>query len=117
MIDPRVSVPIAKPTSPAEVAAPGPADEPLELRAKFHGVRVEPPNQKPPRASAPIDSLATSTAPASRNRSTTAASRSIIWFSYGFAPHVVRIPFVAKRSFAPHGIPWRGPRYRPARIS
>jgi len=29
MIDPRVSVPIANATRPAEVAAPGPADDPL----------------------------------------------------------------------------------------
>src|SRR6188474_2657259 len=77
MIEPRVSVPIAKPTRPAAVAAPGPADDPLELRSLFQGLRVDPPNHTPPCASAPIDSFATSTAPASRNRSTTVASTSI----------------------------------------
>src|SRR6185369_17905830 len=67
-IDPPVSVPIEKPTSPAAVAEPGPADEPLELRSVFHGFRVEPPNHTPPCASAPIESLATSTAPAAASR-------------------------------------------------
>ena len=114
MIDPSVSVPIAKPTSPAAVAAAGPADEPLELRSMFHGLCVLPPNHTPPCASEPIESFATSTAPASRSRSTIVASRSSTWFSYGFAPHVVLMPLVAKRSLTPKGIPWSGPRYRPA---
>ena len=74
MMEPRVSVPSAKPTRPAAVAAHGPADEPLEPVSGFHGLRVVPPNQTPPWASAPIESLATSTAPASRSRSTTVAS-------------------------------------------
>src|ERR1043166_6886695 len=76
-IEPSVSVPIENPTSPAEVAEAGPADEPLEpMRSSSicQGLRVTPPNQRPPCASAPIDSLATSTAPASRSRSTTVAS-------------------------------------------
>src|SRR5262245_34585951 len=76
-IEPSVSVPMEKPTSPAAVAAPGPAEEPLEPRSVFHGFRVEPPNHTPPCARAPIDSFATSTAPASASRSTTVASRSI----------------------------------------
>ncbi len=76
MIEPRVSVPIANATSPADVAAPGPADDPLELVSGAHGLRVEPPNQMPPCASAPIDSFAHSTAPASRSRSTIVASTS-----------------------------------------
>ena len=38
MIEPSVSVPIEKPTRPAAVAAPGPADDPLELRSMFHGI-------------------------------------------------------------------------------
>ena len=74
MIEPRVSVPIAKPTRPAAVAEPGPADDPLEPRSGFHGLFVRPPNQRSPCASAPIESFATSTAPASRSRSTTVAS-------------------------------------------
>src|SRR6185295_14982450 len=74
MIEPRVSLHRAKGTRPAAVAAPGPADDALTVRWRFHGFRTLPPNQTPPRASAPIASLATSTAPASRSRSTTAAS-------------------------------------------
>ena len=40
MIDPRVSVPIEKPTRPAAVADPGPAEDPLEPFSRFHGVLV-----------------------------------------------------------------------------
>src|SRR5262249_44810591 len=109
MIEQRVSVPSVKPTSPAAVAEQEPADEPLDSVSGFHGLRVVPPNQTPPWASDPIESFATSTAPASRRRSTTVASWSITCCSYGFAPHVVLIPLVAKRSFAPHGMPWSGP--------
>src|SRR5471032_1174074 len=99
MIEPRVSVPMANATSPADVAAPDPADDPLELLSGDHGLRVDPPNHTPPCASDPIDSLATSTPPASRSRSTMVASTSATRFSYGFAPQVVLMPLVSKRSF------------------
>src|SRR5262249_33292692 len=42
-IDPPVSVPIAKATKPAAVAAPEPADDPLDPCARFHGLLVRPP--------------------------------------------------------------------------
>src|SRR6188474_1154779 len=77
MIEPSVSVPIEKPTSPAAVADAGPADDPLEpilSSSTCQGFRVIPANQRPPCASAPIDSFATRTAPASRRRSTTVES-------------------------------------------
>ena len=74
MIDPSVSVPSVKPTSPAAVAAAGPALDPLDVCSVFHGVFVMPLNHRPPCASAPIESLAISTAPALRSRSTTVAS-------------------------------------------
>ena len=61
---PHVSVPIANGTRPAAVAAPGPAEEPLEPCSRFHGFFVVPPNQTSPHASAPTLSFATSTAPA-----------------------------------------------------
>ena len=64
MIEPRVSVPIAKPTNPAAVAEPGPAEEPLEPCSVFQGLSVRPPNQRSPEANAPMESFATSTAPA-----------------------------------------------------
>ena len=63
-IEPRVSLPMAKPTRPAAVAAAEPAEEPLEPWSSFHGLRVVPPNQTSPQASSPSVSLATSTAPA-----------------------------------------------------
>ena len=68
MIDPRVSVPMENPTRPAAVAAPGPADEPLEPCSVFQGLRVRPPNQRSPDARAPMVSLATRMAPASARR-------------------------------------------------
>src|ERR1043166_669547 len=76
-IEPSVSVPIENPTKPAAVAAAGPADDPLDpsrSSSGAQGLRVTPPNHFGPCASAPIESFATSTAPASRRRSTTVAS-------------------------------------------
>ncbi len=67
-----------------------------------------------PPASSTIDSLATSTAPASVSRRTTSASSAKTWFRYGSAPHVVGMPAVASRSFTPYGMPCSGPRSRPA---
>jgi len=37
MMEPRVSVPMPKPTQPAAVADPGPADEPLDPCGAFRG--------------------------------------------------------------------------------
>src|SRR5262245_34668511 len=68
MIDPPVSLPIEKPTRPAAVAAPGPADEPAASCCRFHGLRVSPPNHCAVTASAPVESFATRTAPAVVNR-------------------------------------------------
>ena len=65
---PPVSLPMAKPTNPAAVAAPGPALEPEEPSSSSHGFMVWPPNQMSFSASAPRLNLATSTAPASFSR-------------------------------------------------
>src|SRR5215470_20381023 len=62
---PPVSLPIEKPTSPAAVAAPGPALDPDAPSSSNHGFTVWPPNQISLSASAPRLSFATSTAPAS----------------------------------------------------
>src|SRR5579871_2519193 len=78
-IDPEVSLPMPKATSPPAVADAGPADEPLEPSSRFHGFLVWPPNQRSPCASSPEVSLATSTAPASRSIVITLASSSSIW--------------------------------------
>src|SRR6185312_2042162 len=88
-IEPSVSLPIAKATSPAAVAHAGPADEPLDPWSGFHGFRVIPPNHTSPMANSPNESLATSTAPAASRRCTTVASASSICVLYGVLPHVV----------------------------
>jgi hypothetical protein len=89
-IEPSVSDPMLKATHPAAVAEAGPADDPLDPCPGFQGLRVTPPNQLSPNASAPSVSFATNTAPASSSRFTTVASSSIIWSSNPPAPHVVR---------------------------
>src|SRR6266849_10567167 len=116
-IEPSVSEPMLKATHPAAVAEAGPAEDPLDPWFSFHGLRVTPPNQTSPCASAPRVSFATTTAPALSSRFTTVASSSIICPSNPPAPQVVRYPFVANRSLAPHGSPCSGPRYFPAAIS
>ena len=68
---PPVSLPIEKPTSPAAVAAPGPALDPDAPSSSSHGFIVCPPNQMSLSASAPRLNLAMSTAPASFRRCTT----------------------------------------------
>src|SRR5882757_6633794 len=73
-MDPLVSVPIPKATSPPAVADAGPADDPLDPSSGFHGFLVVPPNHRSPCASSPDASFASSTAPASRSISTTLAS-------------------------------------------
>ena len=100
-IDPPVSVPIAKATRPAAVAAPGPADDPLDPSSGFHGLLVRPPAHWSPKAISPVVSLATSTAPAAASRSTTAASKSNTWSCVGGAPHRVGAPLAAMMSFTP----------------
>src|ERR1700682_6005587 len=91
---PPVSLPMENPTSPAAVAAPGPALDPDAPSSSSHGFIVWPPNQISLRASAPRLNLATSTAPASRNRFATAASAAGTRFRNGSAPYVVGMPAV-----------------------
>src|SRR6266446_1061643 len=114
---PPVSLPIEKPTSPAAVAAPGPALEPDAPSSSSHGFIVWPPNQMSLSASAPKLSFATSTAPASLRRETTAESAVGTRFRKGSAPYVVGMLAVSRRSLTPYGIPCSGPRYFPAAIS
>src|SRR2546425_858019 len=70
---PPVSLPIAKPTRPAAVAAPGPALEPDAPSSRSHGFMVCPPNQISFNARAPRLNFANNTAPAACSRFTTAA--------------------------------------------
>ena len=83
---PPVSLPIEKPTSPAAVAAPGPALDPDAPSSSSHGFIVWPPNQMSLSASAPRLSFAMSTAPASFRRCTTAESAAGTRFLNGSAP-------------------------------
>ena len=78
VIEPKVSVPIENPTSPAAVAEPGPAEEPLAPCFGSQGFLVFPPNHTSPRANDPVTNLATSTAPESSKRFATVAVSSII---------------------------------------
>src|SRR5436189_4183666 len=83
---PPVSLPIENATSAAAVAAPGPALDPEAPSSKSHGFIVWPPNQISLSASAPSESFANSTAPASSNLRTTAESAAGTRFRKGSAP-------------------------------
>ena len=76
-IEPWVSVPMEKPTRPAAVAEPGPADDPLDPCSAFQGFLVRPRYQLSPAANCPVESLAIRTAPASRRRTTNSESSSM----------------------------------------
>ena len=83
------------------VAEPEPADEPDAPSLGFQGLRVSPPNQTSPQASAPSVVLPSITAPASLSNLTTAPSASGTRSLNGMAPQVVRMPAVSTRSFTP----------------
>src|SRR5262245_14695839 len=71
---PCVSLPSEKPTRPAAVALAEPADEPDEPCLGFQGLLVlRSPYHSSPQASAPRESFATRTAPASSRRWATVA--------------------------------------------
>ena len=83
---PPVSLPMENATSAAAVAAPGPALDPDAPSSSSHGFIVWPPNQMSLSASAPSESFATSTAPASFSRRTTAESADGTRLRNGSAP-------------------------------
>ena len=66
-MDPHVSVPMEKGTSPAAVAEAEPADDPEEPCSISHGFRVFPLNHTSPLANAPEVSFAIRIAPAEFN--------------------------------------------------
>src|SRR4029077_6892490 len=98
---PPVSLPMEKATSAAAVAAPGPALDPDAPSSKTHGFIVWPPNQMSLSASAPSESFASSTAPASSRRRTTAEPADGTRFRKDSAPEVVGMSLVSSRSFTP----------------
>src|SRR5207253_9518734 len=98
---PPVSLPTENATSAAAVAAPGPALDPDAPSSKSQGFIVCPPNQMSFNASAPSESFAIITAPASFNLRTTAESAAGTRLRNGSAPYVVGISFVSNRSLTP----------------
>src|SRR5262249_39405975 len=118
-IEPSVSVPIATLQRLAETATPEPELEPQGLRSSAYGLRVNPPRPLQPLVEWVERKLAHSlrfvlprmTAPASRNRFTTNASRCAVKPSRASEPAVVAIrSAVAMLSLIKTGIPCRGPR-------
>jgi hypothetical protein len=109
-MEPPVSVPSASVARPAASAAPLPLDDPPGSRPNAHGLRAGPkPDSVPlPVANSSRLSLPSSTAPAASRRSTLVAVSSGTWSRPSFEPCVVRIPRVAKMSFAAKGTPSSG---------
>ena len=126
VIEPSVSVPMARAASPAAIAAPDPADEPQAVRSKEWGLRTKPPAPLHPlmelveRKFAHSDRfvLPRTTAPASVRRLTNGASRVGTLALRARDPAVVAVPSNDSRlSFSRMVTPCRGPRSLPARRS
>src|SRR4029079_11112855 len=100
VIDPSVSVPMARRTRPAATAAPLPLDEPHGLRSSAHGLRVCPPTALHPEIERFDRMFAHSlrlvlprmTRPAARSRVTNGASRLVALSASARLPAVVGIP-------------------------
>src|SRR2546423_5683877 len=117
---PPVSLPSAAYASLATTATADPPDEPPGIFVVSHGLRTSPKcgfTELMPYANSCRPSLPRSTAPASRSLRTTVASSFGTHSARIRDPAVVRIPFVAKRSFTATGIPCSGPLYPPPWIS
>src|SRR5215813_12534050 len=106
-MEPQVSDPMAKGTSPLATAAPDPLEEPPLQASGAQGLMHGPVKDAVgcrypmPPASSIMASLAQRTAPAASSFRITVASKSKCCSRYGAAPHVVGAPAVARRSFAP----------------
>src|SRR5664280_2576465 len=119
-MDPSVSVPTASGTSPAATAAPDPEDDPPALRSRAHGLATSPPVADQPlvdrseRMLAHSDRLveASTTAPASRSRPTSGASRAGRPRSDA-EPAAPGSPVTSMLSFTITGTPCNGPRDAP----
>lgn len=121
--EPSVSVPTPTAAKFAATAAPVPVLEPHALRFSAYGLRVSPPRPLQPLLECVDRKFAHSlrfvlpriTAPASRSRFTTCASRNAIDSASASEPAVVRIrSAVSMLSLITIGIPCIGPRVRPA---
>ncbi len=125
-IEPSVSVPTATAHRFAETATPEPELEPHGLRSSAYGFRHCPPRALHPllerveRKFAHSDRFALPriTAPASRSRPTTNASRAGVTSPSANDPAVVSMrSAVSMLSFTRTGIPWSDPRTLPERRS
>src|SRR5690606_40208233 len=114
-MEPLVSVPTAAGTSPAATAAALPEDEPQGLRSRAWGLRVSPPTalqplmEPEPRKLAHSDrfALPAITAPASRSRATSGASRPGALSISASDPAVVGMSAVSMLSLIRTGMPER----------
>src|SRR4051812_16384748 len=106
-MEPQVSVPMANGTRPAETAEPEPDELPPLHLSVFQGFSPGPVRlafgwrYPMPPAISTIASFAHRTAPASRSRVMTVASKFRTRSLYGAHPQVVGMPSVARRSLAP----------------
>ncbi len=97
---PKVSLPIANGTRPAETAAPEPALDPPDRSSRNQGLLVAH-NRTVVQRQSTEQSFATRMAPAARRRAMTVASSFGTRLRNGSAPQVVRTPAESRRSFAP----------------
>lgn len=105
---------------PSATAAAEPPDEPPAIACECHGLRTGPYAlimELPPYANSCRFCFPRRTAPAFSINCQTRALSAGTRFAYKRLPAVVKMPAVSTRSFRPIGIPCRGPRQAPARIS
>src|SRR5581483_1478843 len=116
-IDPPMSLPVARGTSPAARAAPAPPLDPPGVRSRSHGLRVAPWRIELVKKSSPISGEAvspTGTAPAARRRvdivDVAGATRSL----KAVLADVAGQPSTHSSSLMPSGTPAKGPGSVPA---
>ena len=109
-MEPPVSVPMAKGTTPAATIAADPEDEPPAQRSADQGLRTMPNSglRAPPMAHSVVASLATSTAPAPASRCSTRAVAPARWPAVRRDPARVGAPARSKRSLMLKGTPSSG---------
>jgi len=110
MVDPPVWLPTDNGTMPAATAAADPLDDPPGVCAGLCGFRVLPAVRV---ANSVVTVFPMITAPAPRNRSTTAASRDCVLPACNTDPFSVGISPVSIMSLSPTGTPCSPPMGRP----
>ena len=122
VIEPSVSVPIARGARPPATAAPDPDEEPPALRSSAQGLLVSPPTADQPLVECVERMLAHSerfvaprtTSPAPRRRATSGASRMTARPARASDPAVPGRPTASMLSLTSTGTPCSGPRRCPA---